>query len=234
MPLATAVEPTAVKRLGNFTIATFDGKQSALTSALKFTRDHNTDLKHIVSPPSKRGEPGFQEVIVYPSDHHISTDGVMVQKGQSAGMYSRDCPILFLCDQSRGHGLLLHCGRPAMGKWSGGRNIVSEALYTMESWESNPEDLSAYITAGISKKWFTHDLDKDQELLAPFLRDVPWAIDEKTGGLDVIEIIRVQLMEARVIQDQIFHDGRCTYEDGGLASKRGGDADSNFTAAFIT
>lgn len=234
MPLATAVEPTAVKRLGNFTIATFDGKQSALASALKYTRDHHVDINHLVSPPSKLAEPGFQEVITYPSDHHITADGVMVQKGQSVGMYSRDCPILFLCDQGRGHGLLLHCGRPALGKWSGNRNIVSEALSTMESWESKPEDLSAYITAGICKKCFTHNLETDKELLAPFVRDFPWAIDQTTGGLDLVTIIKFQLVEAQMVQDHIYHDGLCTKEDTGLASKRGGDADSNLVVAFIT
>ncbi len=237
MPLVTAVEPTMVKHLGNFTIATFDGKQTALTSALKYTRDHHTDITYLVSPPSKQGEVGFQTVMMRPMVHKLTTDGILVASDQSAAMYSRDCPILFLCDQSRDYGLLLHCGRPAMTpvlsvleSWY---NIISVGLSVMRSRGSHPSDLSAYITAGICGKCFTHDAQKDKSLLAPFRRNYGWAVDPETGGLNLIGIIENQLILSRIAADNISHDGLCTKEHPGLASKRGGDTDSNLVVAFI-
>ena len=237
MPLTTAIEPTEVYRTSVFTIATFDGKNSALASALQFAHEQRHTIKHLVSPPSKRGEAGFQEVLTRPGAYNLSTDGILVTKEQTAAMYSRDCPITFIMDSSQNEGVLLHCGRPALTPtqhlMNRRYNIITAALMTLTSRGSNVADLSAYITAGICGKCFVHDGELDKQLLEPFLEDYPESVDLVTGGLDLIGVITKQLTLAGLKKENIHHDGECTKEHKGLASKRGGDQDSNLTVAFI-
>ncbi len=237
MPIAIAVDPTKVLRTEGFIIATFDGKNAALASAIAFTHQPKHAIKHLVSPPSRRGELGFKEVVTNPRDYNISADGIVVTKNRAAAMYSRDCPITFLLDSTKKIGVLLHCGRPAMTPTQGesGRThtIVTAGLETLKAYGSDVKDISAYITAGICAQCFTHNLETDQELLFPFMAYYPQFVNQKTGGLDLIGMITAQLVEAGVAKTNIHHDEMCTKEHEGLASKRGGDSDSNLVKAYV-
>ena len=237
MPLATAVDPTKVYRTSIFTIATFDGKNAALASALQFANEQRHPIRHIVSPPSKRGEAGFQEVITRPGAYNLSTDGILVTKEHTAAMYSRDCAITFIMESKRNEGVLLHCGRPALTPvqhlMNRRHNIITAGLTTLTGQGSNPADLSAYITAGICGKCFVHNKEIDKQLLEPFLEAYPESVDLVTGGLDLIGVITKQLTLAGLRKENIHHDGVCTKSHPGLASKRGGDSDSNLIVAFV-
>ena len=237
MPLTTAIEPTEVHRTSVFTIATFDGKSAPLSSALAFITQPHHALLHLVSPPSKRGDPGFQEVVTRTGSYNLSADGILVTKDCAVGMYSRDCPITFLMDSKRGEGVLLHCGRPALTPIQHLMNrhytIITAGLSILKSRGSNVGDLSAYVTAGICGKCFVHDMKKDWSILEPFIQHYPESVDTETSGLDVTRVIITQLTNGGVTRKNIHHDGVCTQEHEGLASKRGGDQDSNLTVAFI-
>ncbi len=237
MPLTTAIEPTEVHRTTVFTIATFDGKSAPLSSALAFITQPHHAFVHLVSPPSKHGDPGFQQVVTRNSYYNLSADGILVTKDCAVGMYSRDCPITFLMDSKRGEGILLHCGRPALTPTQRLMNrhytIITAGLSILKSRGSNVADLSAYISAGICGTCFVHDMEKDRSLLEPFIQHYPESVDMETGGLDVLGVISTQLTDGGVALENIYHDGVCTKEHKGLASKRGGDQDSNLTIAFV-
>ncbi len=237
MPIAIAVVPTLVHRTKVFTIATFDGKNAARASALQFAHERGHAIKHFVSPPSRRGEAGFQEVITRPNAYNLSADGILVTKVNTASMYSRDCPITFIMDSRQNEGVLLHCGRPALTPVqhlvNRDYNIITAGLSILKSRGSNVKDLSAYITAGICGTCFVHDIEKDRSLLEPFIQHYPESVNIETGGLDLVRVITKQLTLVGLKKENIHHDGVCTKEHDGLASKRGGHSDSNLVVAFI-
>ncbi len=213
-------KPTTFNR-SQFTISTYghvpiDADLSALTG---------TPVRHIVMPPNGPGQAGFQSIATYPTKTKVAADGILITAGTVIGMYSADCPILVLMDERSGCGIAAHCGRPAMTKrqvlMKYDYNIITAALLALQREGSRPENLTAYITAGICQDCFTHDVRKpgDAELLRPF----PKAhIHEETGGLDLIGLIIAELVQAGVPARNISTDDRCTKEHPDLTSHRGG------------
>lgn len=236
MTLATAVHPTAVRHDGHFIIATFDGKKAALASSLLFAKEHGTVLHHCVYPRNKTDQKGFQKVEMYPQGYEIETDGILVTKGHSAGMFSRDCAITAIMDNRRDEGVLLHCSRlaltPTQHLMDRNYTIITAGLAALTDRGSKLADLSVWITASICKKCFTHDLARDKALLAPFDEHHRLEINEKTVGLDLVGIIRTQLHNAGVTGEMAW-DGLCTNSDPGLASKRGHSPENASNLAFM-
>lgn len=227
MVLITAIEPTVTRSLKKLLIATFDGKNAPLPSALECASRHQATLAHLIAPPSHAYHKNFRKLVTKPKQYAVEADGILITDERAVGIWSRDCPIVVITDDVRGETVVCHAGRPAMTPYQhlADRNytIVKAALYALISRGSAPKHLSAYITGAICKKCFTHDLRKDAALIRPFAVNYSWAIDRETGGLDLVGIIMNQLLEGGIPEEAVAYDGRCTKEDPGLASKRNGD-----------
>jgi copper oxidase (laccase) domain-containing protein len=221
-------KPVAVHTRTPITIATFGGKHCPLRSSLAYVRDHGRSIDFIVSPPSREDQPGFRKVETQPNTYNSSTDGILLTRGQVGIMESRDCSITTIMDNVRGESIMIHCGREAVAPYGYLTNphhsIVTEALNVLEERGSLMRNLSAFVTAGICGRHFVHQLPEDEALLRPYLQTYPWAVDPKTGGLDLVGVVMTQLRNRGVPKSNIVHDGLCTFEDtAGLASKRRGD-----------
>lgn len=238
MPLAKKSKPEVVYTSSTSTIVTFGGTQQPLPSALAYVDDYGANIAHLVYPPSDPNHPGFRYIELLPNEYNLEVDGVLVTPGKAVGMYSRDCPIVFLMDTKRNEGLLLHCGRPAMSpsRYENDKSytVITAALNTLISRGSAISDLIVVITAGICGPCFTHNLAKDHHLIRPFFEQFPYHVDLETGSIDIIGVITSQLVAAGIDREEIKHDGYCTKEHPRLTSKRGGDMDSNLVVAFIT
>ena len=237
MVLATANEPTVIHVTSACTLATFDGKHAPLPSALAFAGQQQSSIAHLVSPPNSDTQGGFQQILTNPKSYELKTDGVLLAKKQTVGIWSRDCPIVVIMDAIRGEVVVCHAGRPAMTPHHhlADRNytIITAAVQALTSRGSLLRDLTAYITGGICKDCFKHDIVKDAAILAPFKRRFPVAVSA-TGGLDLIGIIVAELLMQGLGNHTIVHDRLCTKEHTGLASKRGGDGptSSNLTVVI--
>lgn len=227
MVFATITEPTTTRPVGTVLVATFDGKNTPLPSALEFTSRHQVNIANLISPPSGHDQTGFRKIVTNPKLYTVTADGVLFTDKRAIGIWSRDCPIVIITDKVRCETVVFHAGRPAMTPYQhlADRNytIAKSALHVLTSRGSNVDDLSTYITGAICKKCFTHDIKKDVALLTPFADRNSWAIDPETGGLDLVGIIMSQLLQGGVPEGALAYDGRCTKEDPGLASKRNGD-----------
>ncbi|MBY0538573.1 laccase domain-containing protein [Patescibacteria group bacterium] len=228
MVLVNITEPTFTFKLGPLLVATFDGKSAPRTSALAFAGQHGAEITTLVAPPSNATQAGFQEIQTDPQKYAISFDGIHVTNKQVAGMQSRDCPIVVIADTERMEWIICHAGRAAISPLPVTHSlqthgIINKAVTLLLSRGSRPEDLSAYITAGICKKCFVHDAKRDAHLLRPFNEHYGWAFDTETGWFDIKRIIVSQLMNRRISAKNIHQDNLCTKEHPGLASNRGGD-----------
>jgi copper oxidase (laccase) domain-containing protein len=236
MVLATATDPTVTHHTAACTIATFDGKQAPLPSALAFASQHQASIEHLVSPPNSATQSGFQQILTNPKSYELKADGILLVKKQTVGIWSRDCPIVVIMDAKRGEMVVCHAGRPAMTPHHhlANRNytIITAAVYALTSRGSVQRDLSAYITGGICKDCFKHDIAKDAAILAPFKRRFPAAVSA-AGALDLVGIIVAELLMQGLGDHTIVHDRLCTKEHGRLASKRGGDGPSSSNLTLV-
>jgi copper oxidase (laccase) domain-containing protein len=233
---ATTNNPTVAHHTQACIIATFDGKQAPLPSALAYARRHQAAIDYLVSPPNSDTQAGFQQILAHPKQYELKADGVLIAKSQTVGIWSRDCPIVVVMDTKRREAVVCHAGRPAMTPHHhlANRNytIITAAVYALTSRGSLPRDLTAYITGGICKDCFGHNIEKDSLLLAPFKRRYPGAVSD-TGSLDLIGIIVAGLLEQGLGDDAITHDRLCTKHDDGLASKRGGNGPSQSNLVLV-
>lgn len=195
-------------------------------------------LSHVIMPPKDASQPGFQTIIVPRLAEHgpdvqvSSVDGMALDPGSLGMIQSKDCPILVLVNTCTGRTVFAHAGRPAMTSslecGSCYYTVINPAVKNALSEGGVPDDLRAYIVAGICQDCFEHDgADADQHLehFRTFHQEM---LTGPRSCLDLIGVIHKELTAMHgIAPEHITHDGLCTRCDGRLASKRGGDTDHN-------
>lgn len=208
------------------TIVLYGGKYTDPTPfAEQYTHSRERKINYAIMPPSDKRGRGFQQVISEPTAGTIYADGLLLRCGETATIRSKDCAIVFLRNRKRGDGVLVHAGRSALTADAHNRNIIDKALFAVRN--TNDEELSAYIRGCICGRCFVHDMEKDWDMVEPFLNKYPGAVNRQTGGIDLPAIIVMQLRQAGIPPRNIDFDSLCTFEHTGLSSHRGKDATSN-------
>jgi copper oxidase (laccase) domain-containing protein len=187
-------------------------------------------IDYMVLPPSNHTGRGFKKVECSPKEQMVYADGVLLAPGKAATIRSKDCPIVFIKNRTTGWGVLVHAGRAAMTPDKHNWNIITTALFAVETEKT--DILSAYIRGGICGRCFVHDWRQDRAHLEPFLLRYSSAVDRATGGIDLPAIIVTQLRQGRIPPERIDFDGFCTLEEPGLSSHRGKDPESNLVLAL--
>lgn len=153
----------------------------------------------------------------------LRTDGILYRGSGPAIIMtqSADCPFTVVQDEETGDVVVAHCGKYAMRPCTerGCGNMVTTALSYFPGVD--PIRLSAYITAGICGRCYTHEQDLSHTV--PFYNRVDHGEDRERGELDLIRRIKHQLRFADIPEANIEIDGRCTKETPGLSSNRRGD-----------
>jgi len=176
------------------------------------------------------GQPGFgavKEPVYGPveqSGHDIAADGVLLSEAGSAAIIrTGDCPAVALFAPAHGKAVLLHAGRAALTPRSNSdelSNIITSGFSRLTK-ELPASRVIALITGSICANHFPHDLPEARALVEPFTVFGEHAfIDYATGRLNLVAIIRQQLIDLGVAESDLHHDGLCTHEHAKLASNR--------------
>lgn len=176
------------------------------------------------------GQPGFGEVVepiygpVERTQHDIAADGVLLSRVKSAAIIrTGDCPAVALFVPAAGRAVLLHAGRAALtpcGNAGKIHNIITTGFNRLTANLAESRVL-ALIVGSICAEHFPHDTPEARPLIEPFTVFGEHAfVDYAAGKLNLVAIIRQQLIDLGVAAPDIHHDGLCTYEHTMLASNR--------------
>lgn len=186
----------------------------------------DTSKRCVIVPPSNDTERGYQSIGVCNFIEPVFAEGTVLTEPQSSAVLQvADCATITIVNTETGQVLLTHAGRwalkpPECCGCTG--NIVSTAFRKIVG-DSSSEKLFVYITGAICPQHFRHDDEDGQELVRPFLEKFGADIffgDLKDGCLDIVKLIKVQLVGFGIPEDHISHDGICTFEEPGLTSHR--------------
>lgn len=146
-------------------------------------------------------------------------DGAVAFEPRSAVIIqTADCPSIILTNKKTGRAALAHGGRPAL---TGPCNVVGNALHAVLGGHDGAEDIEALVVGSICGPCFKHDQEEAKPLIEYFLKLPPHVFaDKDTGALDLFQVIRHDLMYHGVRDENIRHEGPCTYETKGLSSYR--------------
>ncbi len=222
---------------GRCKIALFGGHASSspLQESLLWAKTHNSELAHVVLPPSDAHGPGFQSVVKDSSDFCVFADGMEVPEKKAVAIASGDCPIVVAYNPDNHKLAIAHAGRAALTPTSCKAcrfNVIAPLLQKVAERGTDPSRVLIYVTAGICGHCFQHEQPEAQGLLTPFQEKYPRAIVGKYG-LDLFEVIRASCLERGVKAKNITHDGLCTKEHEQLASHRCGDKRRNLTVVLL-
>lgn len=207
-----------------------------ITEAFSLTNELGAQPERItqVKFANDASAPGFQCIAWAASTQRtVQADGIVLPEwDQGAFGYTGDCPALILSNPAQDRVALVHCGRWAMSPPTacGGcaSNVLTNAFQQLGAREE-PTCVHAYITGGICGDCFPHETKQHQAYIAPFRHRFGETIftDVARGCLDLVQLIRYQLIGLGVPEEQITHDELCTRETVGLASHRAGDRSRN-------
>ncbi len=222
-----------VKVVGSARVITF-GRQRDIIQPFRQAKVMGRHITHVIQPPSGPDKCGFQSILDTTQEQGLQSgirqeqvDGVVVPPDGAAILCSNDCPIITF--SSERCTVVVHAGRPALTAQSDCSsctyNIISAAMRKLLSDKDDPTTIHAHIAVGICQDCFEHCGDDAEEHLQYFRRMHPELIIGADRRLDLISVIRKELTGRGVPATQITHDGRCSKEDPGLASNRGGDTE---------
>lgn len=230
------MNPVALFQNRSLTVMVFGKQQYPLETATLAAKTQGVSLAHMVTPPSGPDQSGFQTIARGTSDFAVIADGIVVPPRAAIGITARDCPLVVLENRDpEGQSprvVAFHAGRPALSPATDcvgcGFSVIAPALNAVAPPGTNRMHVHAFIFVSICGPCFTHPDEAGQTLLEPFRRIHHDAIiDETTGALDLVHIIRTGLKGRGVPAQNIRHDGLCTKEDTRLSSKRRGDTSHN-------
>lgn len=159
----------------------------------------------------------------------VHADGAHYHSDEPASFMFQtgDCPFLVVQDDETGKVVMGHCGKYAMRSCASGRSGCGTMVDTVLSHfkESEPNRLSAYVTAGICGHCYTHELDVSK--VASFYKRVDFGENRERGELDLIRRIKHQLRFYGIPEINLEIDYRCTKETLGLSSYRNGHEHRN-------
>lgn len=200
---------------------------------------HDLAIKHgadsdkicIIKAPGDSSKIGYQNVaqpkfgIPNQTKFDVYSEGVILTEKRSAAIIRpADCPTLVLYELVQGRGVITHAGRSAMTPTNSVgkplRNIVTIAYDAVTDNHPDPY-VFAYITGSICGHCFIHDNPGAEKLVKPFDQFGSHAFTNRsTGALNLVEIAKQQLLQLGVLDENIKHDGLCTYESDWLGSYR--------------
>ena len=188
----------------------------------------------LVKPAGDATEPGFLSIVnstfgdAKSEDFDVYADGVVLtESGSAAVLFTADCPTVILLGRFKNGQIAIvavHAGRAAMApvtlRDGNPSNIITWAYKKLVKG-LEVEDVQAYITGAICGHCFKHDKPEARGLVEPFKQFGEHAIlDDKQGTLDLVKIIKEQLLQFGLTEANIKHDGVCTLETDWLASYR--------------
>ncbi len=156
-----------------------------------------------------------------------AADGAIVTRNSSAIIIpTGDCAVLVLSNTKKRRMGVFHVGREAAKSFTPCvdcfTNIVSLGIRGVLG-ESDPAHLHAYITGSICAEHFPHDSPDGQEKVRHFKEKFGHKLfkgDPAEGKLDIPKLIKLQLLGYRIPDNQIVHDGLCTFAHPNLSSHR--------------
>lgn len=188
---------------------------------LDTTRDFDARLFHEANKPFE-----YQRVYV-----GAQADGLLIQRGSSAGFLTADDPAVVLADYKKDLLLAVCAGRDSLldrkkiytGKKSRENfSVIDSAMKVLREHGSRPENLFVGVYCGIGPRHFAHSFmqkghkRKNRQLFS-FLRKEYGSqsfkkVNQCSFGPDLFEIIVAQLAYFGVKRNQIHHDGVDTGE----------------------
>lgn len=201
-------------------IPEIQANKAALAKQLGFAPDH------LVLPRLEHGD-----TIVIPNtkgDGSLSpgpADGITTDKpGWLVGVAVADCSAILVYDSANKAVGAIHSG------WRGSKlNITKAGVEIMGLTGSKPEDLYVYVGPGACAKCYEVEDDVYQQFDPIYFtkkNEVKWLFDNTA-------VVRDQLLEAGVKQENIEIDSRCTMEDPELFSARRDKLDTGRNVAVI-
>jgi copper oxidase (laccase) domain-containing protein len=151
-------------------------------------------------------------------------DGVVVRASQrKVGVYTADClPLVMMTLQAA---VVLHLSRKSLV-----RGIMEEVGSHVDTQEIN----RIYIGPHICGDHLTYEERYRDSDVYKFKRKFPEAVHEK-GGLWLLSVRQAlwsYVVDWGITEENILADGRCTFEDLSLASRRRGARGRNYTVVW--
>lgn len=212
-------------------VALYGKNQTYLNRSLALLHGAKKDFVCLIKAPSNASQQGFQTITTpkfgNPNDPQpdVFAEGVVLtQSGSAAVITTADCPTLVMYEQKSGQLLITHAGRPTMTPSNPSsepiKNIVTIAHDAITGKYKNP-NIHAYITGGICGYCFTHNQPGAEKFVKPFDQFGEIAFtNRELGALDLVAIIKHQLIQLGVAPLNIEHDGLCTKGTDWLTSYR--------------
>ncbi len=228
-------EPVVLYQHTHFLVATFGGKtcEAIDKAAEKWLRlHHQRPLTHLITPPSKRTQEGFQTILHAHWQRYVKAEGMIIKPGATIGIFSNDCAIAVAFNRDTEVLAATHTGREALTRNPDcpacGFTIISSLLNKVAPSTQPRDNVEIYVTASICGVCFQHNHESAQGKIAPFRKTHPSAI-VGNHGLDQFEVIKQECICRGVKTENISHDGCCTKEHDLLSSYRNGDTNPNLT-----
>ncbi len=162
-------------------------------------------------------------------------DAVVLQKGQAAGILTRDCPTIVFYNGKTGEVVIAHAGRDSVldrkgiaadGQTRQYESVVFSVL-AFTGW--NPKDISILVCIGIGAEHFSHPFDYplfeslNKKMIGWILQNYGSecvAGEPEEGKIDLFALIKNQCIKAGIPSGHIQHDGVDTYTDPRFWSTR--------------
>ncbi|MBU2591097.1 MAG: peptidoglycan editing factor PgeF [Nitrospinota bacterium] len=154
---------------------------------------------------------------------HLEGDAIITSSPNIViGIMTADClPIIIFDKEGRGVGAI-HAGRKGSELMIAGKAVLKFA----DIFNIDKKDVVAIIGAGIGDCCY----EVEEELVVPFRKEGIYQADDivttKVNGrlmLDLVQVNKIQLLDAGLSASNIFLSDKCTCCDGDFFSYRGGD-----------
>ncbi len=193
-----------------------------------------------ISPPSTRGDTGFQLIYSRPVAKVMLAEGCVISPGETVAIVSRDCPIVVITNGQRT--AVFHAGRNALAPnptcEACTYTVVSAAVAALcGSTSLLPPGYRAYVLGGIQPEHFPHDQNGGIEtFVKPFWRKygevVPNVVpDTVRGTLNLYGVLTYLLFEKGV--DCVITDTECPFSSPRMSSKRGNKGSPEEPNVFV-
>lgn len=160
----------------------------------------------------------LHEEVVFP----LKADGVeLPRSGGAVVMSTRDCPSVVLVNRRNRKVVVLHAGRDQLLRPDGG-NFIADGLMAIDDKDGGRDAVVAYVFGGIGAQHFAHD--QCPEKVRPFFERFGASVFHKRSTerwqLDLTEVLYRLLTASGIPLTNIHVDGRCTFTDPALGSRR--------------
>lgn len=229
------MDPHIHSLASSVTIALYGPKRQAHDRLLALIHGARGDSICLIKAPGSAELPGYQTITeprftsLYNTEPDVFAEGVILSRSGSAAIIRpADCSTLIGVtidkETKQKRMVVTHAGRAAMTPTNTPgepiKNIVTIAHEALVEGFEQPE-VHIYIVGSICGNCFEHNGPNDEPIVGPFDQFGSHAfVDRSRGALDLVSIIKSQLIDLGVSEANIKHDGICTYETPYLASYR--------------